>query len=114
MKALTIRPGNAGSARLDDVAEPDPAEGAVLVEAVAVGICGTDRELVVGDYGEAPPGEDRLVLGHESLGRVLEAPPGSGLDRGDLVAGIVRRPDPVPCPACAAGEWDMCRNGRYT
>jgi threonine dehydrogenase-like Zn-dependent dehydrogenase len=30
------------------------------------------------------------------------------------VVGIVRRPDPVPCPACAAGEWDMCRNGQYT
>ena len=33
---------------------------------------------------------------------------------GDLVVGIVRRPDPVPCPNCAVGEWDMCRNGRYT
>ncbi|HEY7868614.1 MAG TPA: theronine dehydrogenase, partial [Methylomirabilota bacterium] len=33
---------------------------------------------------------------------------------GDLVVGIVRRPDPVPCVSCAAGEWDMCRNGRYT
>jgi threonine dehydrogenase-like Zn-dependent dehydrogenase len=33
---------------------------------------------------------------------------------GDLVVGIVRRPDPVPCGACAAGEWDMCRNGGYT
>jgi len=30
------------------------------------------------------------------------------------VVGIVRRPDPVPCPSCAAGEWDFCRNGRYT
>src|SRR5262249_10454167 len=38
----------------------------------------------------------------------------SGLRPGDLVAGIVRRPDPVPCPSCAVGEWDMCRNGRYT
>ena len=28
--------------------------------------------------------------------------------------GIVRRPDPVPCPNCAVGEWDMCRNGQYT
>jgi threonine dehydrogenase-like Zn-dependent dehydrogenase len=28
--------------------------------------------------------------------------------------GIVRRPDPVPCPNCAVDEWDMCRNGRYT
>jgi threonine dehydrogenase-like Zn-dependent dehydrogenase len=54
------------------------------------------------------------VLGHESLGTVEQAPSGSGFARGDWVVGIVRRPDPVPCPACAAGEWDMCRNGRYT
>ena len=37
-----------------------------------------------------------------------------GLKKGDLVVGIVRRPDPVPCPNCAVGEWDMCRNGQYT
>jgi threonine dehydrogenase-like Zn-dependent dehydrogenase len=54
------------------------------------------------------------VLGHESLGVVLESPAGCGLAPGDFVVGIVRRPDPVPCVACAAGEWDMCRNGRYT
>jgi glucose 1-dehydrogenase len=53
------------------------------------------------------------VLGHESLGRVREAPPGSGFEPGDLVVGVVRRPDPVPCPACARGEFDFCRNGRY-
>ena len=39
--------------------------------------------------------------------------PKAGYPR-DLVVGIVRRPDPVPCCTCAAGEWDMCRNGRYT
>jgi threonine dehydrogenase-like Zn-dependent dehydrogenase len=55
-----------------------------------------------------------LVLGHESLGRVLEAPADCGLAAGDLVVGIVRRPDPEPCPACAAGQWDMCLNGNYT
>ena len=44
---------------------------------------------------------------------MLEAPAGSGFRAGDLVVGIVRRPDPVPCPACAAGEWDMCRNDRF-
>jgi threonine dehydrogenase-like Zn-dependent dehydrogenase len=54
------------------------------------------------------------VLGHESLGRVLEAPADSGFAAGDLVAGVVRRPDPEPCPACARGEFDFCRNGRYT
>src|SRR5205814_1656295 len=61
-----------------------------------------------------PPGEQRLVLGHESLGTVMDAPDQCGLAPGDLVVGIVRRPDPEPCMACAAGEWDMCRNGRFT
>jgi glucose 1-dehydrogenase len=36
------------------------------------------------------------------------------VSEGDLVACIVRCPDPVPCANCAAGEWDMCSNGRYT
>jgi threonine dehydrogenase-like Zn-dependent dehydrogenase len=84
------------------------------VQALALGICGTDREIVAGLYGAAPNGDERLILGHESLGQVQEAPEGSGFKSGDLVVGIVRRPDPVPCPACAAGEWDMCRNGNYT
>ncbi|AMV35860.1 glucose 1-dehydrogenase [Planctomyces sp. SH-PL62] len=114
MRALTVVPGTAGSARVEDIAEPDPAEGSVLVETIAVGVCGTDLEITSGVYGWAPPGRGRLVLGHESLGRVLEAPAGSGLSAGDLVAGIVRHPDPVPCPNCGVGEWDMCRNGRYT
>ena len=40
--------------------------------------------------------------------------PKSHLKAGDLVVGIVRRPDPVPCACCAAGEWDFCRNGQFT
>jgi glucose 1-dehydrogenase len=114
MRAITVFPGTADSARLDEVPDPPPEEGAILVRTWALGVCGTDREILSGAYGEAPPGEQRLVLGHESLGEVIEAPQGGGVARGDLVVGIVRRPDPVPCPACAVGEWDMCRNGRYT
>src|SRR5687768_13731984 len=97
MQAITVLPGHASSARLDQIAEPARDEGAVLVETVAVGVCGTDREILSGLYGAAPPGRERLVLGHESLGRVLEAPADSGLRIGDLVVGIVRRADPVPC-----------------
>lgn len=114
MQAVTIAPGKAGSLQLEEVDEPGPQEGPVLVRTLAIGICGTDRDLVRGAYGEAPPGRERLVLGHESLGRVIEAPPQSGLATGDLVVGIVRHPDPVPCANCVLGEWDMCRNGRYT
>jgi len=113
MKAITVEPKKRGTARLENIPEPDPREGSVLVEAIAVGVCGTDVEIVEGKYGWAPAGDTRLVLGHESLGRVLD-PGATGLQKGDLVAGIVRRPDPVPCPNCAVGQWDMCRNGQYT
>lgn len=114
MRAITVRPGVANSVALSTVAEPAPSEGAVLVQALALGICGTDREIIAGLYGWAPAGANHLILGHESLGRVVAAPEGSGFVKGALVAGIVRRPDPVPCPACAQGAWDMCRNGQYT
>jgi glucose 1-dehydrogenase len=114
MKALTIVPGKPNSACVQDVPEPALEEGSILVRALDLGICGTDFELISADYGWAPPGSDHLVLGHESLGCVEEAPVHSGLQKGDLVAGIVRRPDPVPCLACAIGEFDMCRNGKYT
>ena len=114
MRAITVEPGKPGTARLEDIPEPDAREGSVLVEAIAVGVCGTDAEIGEGKYGWAPPGHTRLVLGHESLGRVLDPGSSAGLKKGDLVVGIVRRPDPVPCPSCAVGEWDMCRNGQYT
>ncbi len=113
MKAITVEPKKPGTARCEDVAEPDPRNGSILVEAIATGVCGTDLEIATGLYGWAPPGKTRLTLGHESLGRVIDPGP-SGFKKGDLVVGIVRRPDPVPCPSCAVGEWDMCRNGQYT
>jgi len=114
MKALTVKPLTAGSARLDDIEEPPLSDGAVLVETLAVGVCGTDIEITTGAYGWPPAGRERLVLGHESLGRVLEAPSGAPVAAGDLVVGIVRRPDAVPCANCAVGEWDFCHNGLYT
>ena len=113
MRAITAVPGQRGSVGVEEVAEPAEADGALLVRGLLMGVCGTDREIAEGAYGEPPAGESRLIIGHEGLGEVLEAPPGSGFSAGDLVVGIVRRPDPVPCPACAAGEWDMCRNDRF-
>src|SRR3712207_786466 len=114
MQALTVRPGQPGGLAVREVPEPDVSAGDLLVQGLALGVCGTDREIADGEYGTAPPGRDVLVLGHESLGRVLEAPDGSGFSAGDLVAGVVRRPDPEPCGACARGHFDMCRNGGYT
>ncbi len=113
MRAIAVIPGRPETAGVIDAPEPPVSDGSVLVQTRLIGICGTDYEIAVDGYGMPPPGEDRLVLGHESLGEVLEAPESSGLESGDLVVGVVRRPDPVPCPACAADEWDMCRNGRF-
>jgi threonine dehydrogenase-like Zn-dependent dehydrogenase len=114
MQAITVVPGDQDSASLSQVEQPRAGADELLVETVRLGVCGTDREIVDGIHGEPPPGREQLILGHELLGRVREAPGGSGFETGDLVAGIVRRPDPEPCPCCARGEWDMCRNGRYT
>jgi threonine dehydrogenase-like Zn-dependent dehydrogenase len=114
MRAITVVPGRPGSAELSEVPEPELGLGELLVQTVRLGVCGTDREIVQGEHGEAPEGRDRLILGHELLGRVVECPEGTDFQRGQLIAGIVRRPDPVPCPCCARGEWDMCRNGLFT
>jgi threonine dehydrogenase-like Zn-dependent dehydrogenase len=114
MRAITTVPGKRDSALLEDLPAPAAVPGTMLIDGIRVGVCGTDREILHGEYGAAEPGKHRLIIGHESLGRVREAPAGSGFAPGDLVAGVVRRPDPVPCASCAAGEWDMCRNGRFT
>ena len=114
MRALTVQPGTADSLHIERFRVPGPDRGAVLVRALLLGVCGTDRELIAGLYGTAPAGHARLIIGHESLGQVETAPANSGLAPGDLVVPIVRHPDPVPCENCAAGEWDMCRNGQYT
>lgn len=114
MKAATLVPGDPDSAAVTDVPDPSPGEDELLVDALLVGVCGTDTEILRGGHGQLPPGASRMVGFHESLGRVRKAPPGSGFTVGDLVVGVVRRPDPVPCGPCAEGEWDYCRNGRYT
>jgi threonine dehydrogenase-like Zn-dependent dehydrogenase len=112
VRALTVSPGVADSARLESLSQPvgDP-EGLTLA-CVSVGICGTDAEIMAGEYGWSPAGRNRLVLGHECVARVEQR--GGGFREGEFVVPIVRRPDPLPCSSCAVGEWDMCRNGGYT
>lgn len=111
--ALAVLPGQAGTLRLSTTPVPSLGPRDVLVETIRVGICGTDREIIRGDLGEAPAGTDELVLGHEVVGRVLAV--GAGVTRvaaGQVVTATVRRPD--GCPACLAGEPDMCLWLKYT
>ncbi len=62
MRAVTVIPGQPGSVTLTDMPEPPPDNGPVLVQTQAIGICGTDLEIINGDYGWAPPGQDRPVV----------------------------------------------------
>ncbi|WNV91194.1 glucose 1-dehydrogenase [Umezawaea sp. Da 62-37] len=114
MKAAYAVPGKPEQAEVVEWDEPVPADGEVLVEGLLVGMCGTDVEIVRDGFGTPPPGKSGFVLFHESLGRVLAAPMGGDLAPGDLIAGVVRRPDTAPCPACAEDAWDFCHNGGYT
>ena len=96
MKAIAIRPGTPDSVHLLDLPLPAldevPGGRGVRVSMVRAGLCGTDADLAAGAYGVAPPGEDVLVLGHESLGRVTEVGPAVELPLGQLVVGTIRRP----------------------
>lgn len=99
MKAIAIRPGVPGSLHLRQIRRPSlddiPAGRGVRVGILRAGICGTDADLAAGHYGRAPEGTDFLVLGHESLGRVLEAAPADAEDEarpGQLVVVTIRRP----------------------
>jgi threonine dehydrogenase-like Zn-dependent dehydrogenase len=116
MRAVAVFP-NEKSIRLVDHPEPTlEHDSDVLLEMLDVGVCGTDREIARFDYGTPPPGSDYLVLGHESLGRVLRV--GSSVTRlkaGDLVVPMVRRPCTRPdCRACTKGRQDFCFTGEFT
>lgn len=104
MDAIAVAPGAGPVPKLVSLPEPTVAADEVLVEGLLVGICGTDRAVIE----DAPSLPGPLVLGHESLGRVLSAPQGSALAVGDLVVGLIRRPCPEGCEPCRRGELDRC------
>ncbi len=97
MKAVAVTPGTPNSVHLQDIAPPSIdqiADGrGVLVKTLKVGVDATDREINDALYGNAPDGDDYLVIGHECFGRVLEVGPKvRRFKPGDYVTATVRRP----------------------
>ncbi|MGB0550726.1 MAG: glucose 1-dehydrogenase [Limisphaerales bacterium] len=116
MKAVAVVPSKK-ELRLVDHPIPQLSDGnQIKVQTLDVGICGTDREICTFVYGSPPEGDDYLVLGHESLGRVVEV--GDNVTRlkvGDLVVPSVRRPCSDPnCNPCRNDKQDYCINGQFT
>lgn len=116
MKAVAVFPAER---RFDVIDHPEPrieSPTQVKMQMLDVGICGTDKDIVSFVYGTPPDGSKYLVIGHESLARVVEAGPNvTRLKPGDLAVVTVRRPCPVPtCIACRQGRQDFCYTGQYT
>jgi threonine dehydrogenase-like Zn-dependent dehydrogenase len=116
MRAVAVFP-HAREVKLIDVAEPQLARRTeVKLRTLDVGICGTDKEICAFQYGTPPDGSDYLILGHESLGEVVEVGPDArGIAVGDLAVPMVRRPcSHAECHACRAGRPDFCVTGDFT
>ncbi len=95
MKAVAVFPnGDKSHTRLIDIEKPGLENARdVLVRVLAVGVDGTDKEILAGEYGFPPPGFDYLITGHESFGVVEDV--GGEVIRvkpGDYVVATVRRP----------------------
>jgi glucose 1-dehydrogenase len=105
MKAVAVLPGKASSVHLREIPFPRltdqphphvcsiPEGRAVLVKTLQIGVDATDREINDALYGNAPPGGEHLVIGHESFGEVVEVGDRvSEVRPGDFVSCTVRRP----------------------
>ncbi|MEX0936609.1 MAG: glucose 1-dehydrogenase [Pirellulales bacterium] len=97
MKAVAVYPGKPNSVHLEDIPKPSlddrPDGRGVLVRVLKVGVDATDKEINAALYGNAPPGDDFLVLGHECFGVVQEVGPNvRRVKPGDYVTATVRRP----------------------
>ncbi|HEY1024617.1 MAG TPA: glucose 1-dehydrogenase [Sphingobacteriaceae bacterium] len=113
MKAIAINPG-VPDAKFIELPEPQiTAPDQVKVQVLEVGICGTDREEVLGGRADAPTGSNHLVIGHEMLGRVVET--GSEVATvgpGDFAVFTVRR-GCEKCLPCMNNRSDLCQTGDY-
>jgi threonine dehydrogenase-like Zn-dependent dehydrogenase len=75
MRAMTVRPGQKGTADVEEARDSGPQDGALLVRGRAIGVCGTDREIADGAYGTptagtAPDDGEVRRPGHWTTGRV--------------------------------------------
>lgn len=94
---------------MQEVEEPRPGPGEVLVRVGMTGICGSDMHGFLGHSARRKPG---LILGHETLGIVAEA--GEGVDRSLIGKRVSVNPliSCGRCAACAAGRQNVCADWR--
>jgi threonine dehydrogenase-like Zn-dependent dehydrogenase len=116
MNAIAAFPKNREVLLVNHEAPSLTSPTAVKLRMLEVGVCGTDREICAFQYGTPPPASPYLIIGHESLGEVVEVGPEvSRVQVGDLVVPMVRRPcDHAECLACRADRQDFCYTGDFS
>jgi threonine dehydrogenase-like Zn-dependent dehydrogenase len=116
MKVIAVTPTTKQIGMIDQLEPKLVAPTDVKLRMIEAGVCGTDREICAFEYGTPPVGMEQLVIGHESLGEVIEI--GAKVSRvkvGDLVVPMVRRPCPHDyCTACRSSRQDFCFTGDFT
>ena len=115
MRAIAVTPTEKKVSIID---QPEPTISSptdVKLRMIEAGVCGTDKEICAFQYGTPPLGTEDLVIGHESLGEVVEVGPKvTRVKIGDLVVPMVRRPCPHNhCMACINGRQDFCFTGDF-
>jgi len=115
MQAIVAIPGSDRASVVDHPQPESVPAGYILCESVEIGICGTDREILLSKSPHVPRGESRLILGHECLGRVVEVGAGvTDYQAGDWVVPVVRRPLENPPDPRRAQRPDMLPMGQFT
>jgi threonine dehydrogenase-like Zn-dependent dehydrogenase len=116
MRAVAVFPGEKALRLVNHPEPPAPVGTELMLRMLEVGVCGTDREIAHFEYGTPPADSPYLVLGHESLARVIEVGPDvRNIAKNDLVVTTVRRPCPDSnCRACSIGRQDFCFTGAFT
>src|SRR6266536_29037 len=115
MKAIAVTPQKR-KVEIINQAEPkilSPTD--VKLRMLEAGVCGTDKEICAFEYGTPPMASEQLVIGHESLGEVVEVGPEvTRVELGELVVPMVRRPCPhETCAACRSDRQDLCFTGDF-
>ncbi|WP_117595537.1 glucose 1-dehydrogenase [Haloprofundus halophilus] len=111
MRAVVVEKGESRPT-VRDVPDPTPEPGEALLRTLRVGIDGTDHEVIRGNHGGYPPGDDYQILGHEAVA-VVEDANGTELEEGELVVPTVRRPPGETNDYFERDEPDMAPEGLY-
>lgn len=116
MRAIGVTPAKR-EVSIINLPEPEIASPFdVKLRMLEAGVCGTDKEICAFEYGTPPVNSQELVIGHESLGEVVEVGPEvTRVSIGDLVVPMVRRPCPhETCVACRSDRQDFCFTGDFS